>query len=121
MESKNTLKFHDFCLDNGEPLKVHERRGCVCSECKRSVVPFFFDLNNLKRAKEKGIRKVQCQKSYEFVSLSALIDAVEEIKDTTKCLVFTEDENIEICEEVLKICGFIMDESMVLPKNWTEL
>ncbi|MDJ0717994.1 MAG: SAV_2336 N-terminal domain-related protein [Prochloraceae cyanobacterium] len=55
-------------------LKFNEQIACNCSECKGQQDPYFYPLNILQRAKQKGQREVQCQKSFEMVHVLQLWD-----------------------------------------------
>jgi hypothetical protein len=57
-------------------LEVTEMIPCKCSECKGSPSPHFYKYQALKRRLDKGKRMVECEKSYEDVSVVSLLDGV---------------------------------------------
>jgi small GTP-binding protein len=57
-------------------LEVTEMIPCQCSECKGSPSPHFYKYQALKRRLDKGKRMVECEKSYEDVSVVSLLDGV---------------------------------------------
>ncbi len=57
-------------------LKYRKLIPCNCSECNNQQEPYFHPFDVLQKAKEQGIEKVQCQKSFEMVDVLKLIDDV---------------------------------------------
>ena len=42
---------------------------CSCKECKKQSTPFYFNYNNILKAKEKGKQQAQCQTSFEEIPI----------------------------------------------------
>ena len=61
-----------------EDLKYQTLIPCNCAECKDSQEPYQFAYNVLQRSREKRNFEVQCQKSFDMVSVNRLIDDVIE-------------------------------------------
>ncbi|MCB0855796.1 MAG: hypothetical protein KDD63_26425, partial [Bacteroidetes bacterium] len=57
-------------------LKVNQLIPCNCPQCKKSEAPYFFLKDVLYKAKGKGVTYLQCQNSFEDVSVLGLIDDV---------------------------------------------
>ncbi len=55
-------------------LKMSKKIPCCCSQCKQSDNPHYFDEDNLKLGLSKGIQEIQCQKSFEQVSITYLLN-----------------------------------------------
>ena len=57
-------------------LKYRQLIPCNCSECHNQPEPYFHPFDVLLKAKEKGQREIQCQKSFHMVDVLSLIDDV---------------------------------------------
>ncbi|EAY31275.1 COR domain-containing protein [Microscilla marina] len=57
-------------------LEVTEMIPCHCSECKDNPEPYFYKYQQLKRRLDKGRKTVECDNSYEDVSVVSLLDGV---------------------------------------------
>jgi internalin A len=58
-------------------IKVQEYLGCICSDCQKGN-PYLFGLENLILAKDKNVKVLQCQKSFEEISLINVLSFIEE-------------------------------------------
>ncbi len=58
-----------------ERMKVEQQIPCNCAVCKGLPVPHYFLRSNLNDA-DRANKSVQCQKSFEMVSVHALLDGV---------------------------------------------
>jgi len=58
-------------------LQYKELIPCCCSECVKEEEPHFFDNEVLKKALSKDVKEVQCQVSFENISITELINGVE--------------------------------------------
>ena len=61
-----------------EDLQYQTLIPCNCAECKDSQEPYQFPYSVLQRSRQKRNFEVQCQKSFDMVSVSRLIDDVIE-------------------------------------------
>jgi len=59
-------------------LEVNEMVPCICTECAENDDPYFHPYKNLLKAREKGTRDIQCQKSFEGVSIEKLLGGIED-------------------------------------------
>lgn len=57
-------------------LKYDKLIPCNCSECKVSEEPHFYHLERLQKFQEDRQDKIQCQQSYQMVSVRGLIDDI---------------------------------------------
>jgi small GTP-binding protein len=116
-------------------LKFSEKIGCVCDGCKKARKPYFFDTTRLEIANNKNIELIQCQSTFDEIKLSKLFnlyrevsldeiyslesqlellqESIDELQDTTSCLVLTEDKDTSLCETVLSANGFNLDETEI--------
>ena len=51
---------------------------CICADCRNSDNPHFYEYSNLLRRKEKNITEVECEKSFEKVRVSELLQIIQE-------------------------------------------
>ncbi len=56
------------------PLSYNELIPCNCSVCVNSDDPYFYKYESLNRRKLKGILDIQCDKSFEFVNVTSLME-----------------------------------------------
>lgn len=56
--------------------RVDKRIPCVCSACRRAEVPAFFGQRSLLKRREDRRWQVECQTSYEQVSVLELLDGI---------------------------------------------
>lgn len=85
-----------------------ERIPCICSECKRSGMPYYHSYDNLKLAMLKSVTKIQCHCSYEYISIKDLLGFLE--TDT-----YSIAER-EIIEKLDKLIGKNETEESLLKK-----
>lgn len=73
-----TLITEDFDDMHGkfDNLKVKKLIPCNCAKCKDLDEPHFYEYDNLIRRKEKGKQTVECEKSYDDVEVTGLLDGV---------------------------------------------
>ena len=64
----------DKIHDSYQRLQYNKLIPCNCSECRNSQYPYFYPLNTLKKFDPEKHKYIQCHKSLEMVSISALID-----------------------------------------------
>lgn len=64
-------------------LEVAEMIPCHCSECKDNEEPYFYVYNALKRRLDKGVKTVECDRSFERVDIVGLLDGVGGSRDAT--------------------------------------
>ncbi|CAA0113265.1 Internalin-A [Halioglobus japonicus] len=62
---------------SGLENKLSKRVPCVCSQCKASLTPEFFDQKELVRRKQHGKLRVECRRSFEDVSVLAILDGFQ--------------------------------------------
>lgn len=116
-------------------LKFNEKIGCVCDGCKKAKSPYFFETSRLDIANNKNVDLVQCQSTFDDIKLSRLFnlyrevsleeiynlesqienlqESIDELQDTTTCLVLTEDKDTSLCETILSANNFNIDETEV--------
>ena len=58
-------------------LEVNEMVPCICDECQKDPDPYFYPYHNLRKAREKRIDTIQCQKSFDAVSIEVLLGGIE--------------------------------------------
>lgn len=67
-------------IHNSYPPQLKEKLQtfipCNCSACKDSLIPYFYIYENLLTRKERGKEKVECEKSYDEVSVTSLLEGV---------------------------------------------
>ena len=68
----------------GDRLKVQKLIPCICSHCKNADKISFYEYDNLKRRKEKNVQSVNCDISFEDVSVIGLLDGVFTNVEKTK-------------------------------------
>ena len=56
-----------------ERMNVHQLIPCNCRECRRDK-PYYFRKANLDNAKRRGVREVQCQHSFDNISVISLLE-----------------------------------------------
>ncbi|MBK8564196.1 MAG: hypothetical protein IPN76_12875 [Saprospiraceae bacterium] len=73
-----TLLSEDFdkMHERLEGLKVRKMIPCNCKVCLKSAEPHFYDHEKLQRRRMDGKRTVECDLSYEDVSVAGLLDGV---------------------------------------------
>lgn len=54
-------------------LDIETNVSCVCSDCCKSDQPYMFNVNSLKRRLQKGKTEVECDISYEDLSVGKLL------------------------------------------------
>lgn len=61
-------------------LKVNEMVPCMCDECQdeEEDAPYFYRYKTLQKARKKGKHKVECQKSFDPVSIEDLLGGIGE-------------------------------------------
>jgi len=59
-----------------EKMKVEKKIPCNCTGCKGSVNPWFFRYKDLMRRLDNEKYDIECEKHYEMVNVSGLIDEV---------------------------------------------
>ncbi|HAS43483.1 MAG TPA: hypothetical protein DCS93_23590 [Microscillaceae bacterium] len=64
-------------------LSVEEMIPCNCSECQTNTTIYFYRFAALKRRLEKGRKSVECDLSFENVSISGLLDGVGNVRQST--------------------------------------
>lgn len=59
-------------------LKFEEKIPCCCDTCldPSELLPEFYNLSHLQKAKTKGKTTIECRKSFEDVSISSLLEGV---------------------------------------------
>jgi internalin A len=57
-------------------IKVEKLIPCICNTCKNEQVPHYYDFNNLQDRLERRKETAECAKSFEDVSVRALLNAV---------------------------------------------
>ncbi len=57
-------------------LKYSKLVPCNCSRCKDSQNPYFYEFESLRSRLTAGRHEVECDKSYQFVSVRSLIDDI---------------------------------------------
>ncbi|MEM6766380.1 MAG: COR domain-containing protein [Bacteroidota bacterium] len=92
-------------------LKVDAMIPCICEECLERIArgeePHFYKYEDLKRRQRKGKKTVECGKSYEEVSVDALLEAIftdEASENDIKKLVREGrlEEALLLCQEVFQ-------------------
>lgn len=71
---RNEFDYIHKTLNNPE---VKELVPCICTECKISREPFFYDLNVLNHFMEKGKATIPCMKSTESISIKSLLEGYQ--------------------------------------------
>lgn len=56
-----------------ENLRFDEMVKCLCHDCLQDDRPYFFPYNNLIKARDKRIENIQCQKSFNQVTIRSLL------------------------------------------------
>ncbi len=75
----------DKIHDSYKKLKFNKLIPCNCSVCKNNQEPYFYQFENLRNRIAHKIYDVQCEKSYEQVNVSGLInDVMDRIQLTKK-------------------------------------
>ena len=66
-------------------LKVEKLIPCHCKTCSKSIEPYFYKYARLERRRQKGKDSIECDESFEVLSVQALLNTVntfiEPIKD----------------------------------------
>ena len=57
-------------------LKFYEKIPCCCDDCRDSKAPEFYELDELQRRESKGKLTIECKRSFEDVSVDALMYGV---------------------------------------------
>ena len=60
-------------FDFGERLTVEKLIPCNCPECINSSTPHFYKYSVIQRARDKGRKTIECQKSFIDVPISSLL------------------------------------------------
>jgi hypothetical protein len=66
----------DALHERFEGLKVKKLIPCNCSKCAKSEIPHFYEYESLLRRMEKERYTVECDISYENVSVQGLLDGI---------------------------------------------
>jgi len=54
---------------------VEQMLPCICTQCSKSPeTPYFHSLSYLQNAQKKNIKRIQCLKSFEYISINKLFD-----------------------------------------------
>lgn len=72
---ENIEEIH-YSFDN---LIFEEMMACVCSECVGTNDKEYYRLNDLKRAKEKGRKTIECRRSFESVLIANVMGGVYQL------------------------------------------
>ncbi len=79
---------------------------CICDECRTSTEPYYFDWQDLVKAKNKAKAgaepEIQCRKSFEMVPVKVLLDDYKQVFET-----YASGEEIEIKEPPLNYNQFV--------------
>jgi len=59
-------------------LEYEKMIPCICSRCRNSSSPYFYDFENIYNRKMAGKLKVECELSYEIVSVLELLNGFKE-------------------------------------------
>ncbi len=59
-------------------LKYEKLIPCNCEDCRAADVPHFFDYESLRRRQARGKRTIECDHSFEDVSVQRLLDDIGE-------------------------------------------
>ena len=89
------LKFKEI-LKPFKKLNYEELVPCNCKECKTTKTPHTFTYTNLLNRKNKGIKHVECDKSFEMVSVQELLDEIFMEKVIIKTDIIMSTNNIFI-------------------------
>ncbi|MFN0035503.1 MAG: COR domain-containing protein [Saprospiraceae bacterium] len=81
-----------------ERMKVEQEIPCNCGICKDSPVPHYFKRSLLDNADRQG-QDVQCQKSFQMVSVRALLDGVFANEMGSKSTPIDRDAIVELIEQ----------------------
>ncbi len=118
-----TLLSEDFdkMHERLEGLKVRKMIPCICLKCAKTTEPHFYDHGKLQRRRIDGKRTVECDLSYEDVSVAGLLDGVfaKHIQTAKELLVAGEiEEGLRMLlpsnEAVLLLSQFIKAEKEFL-------
>jgi len=64
---------------------VEQMLPCICPQCRKNPeTPYFHRFSCLQNAQEKNIKRIQCLKSFEYISINKLFDEYG-IKKTVSC------------------------------------
>jgi small GTP-binding protein len=58
-------------------LEVNEMVPCICDECQKDPDPYFYPYHDLRKACEKHRDTIECRKSFDAVSIEALLGGIE--------------------------------------------
>ena len=64
----------DEIHDSYHRLKVDKLIPCNCDNCKKTQIPYFHKLDNLRKILSKNKQESQCQESADMVNIYSLID-----------------------------------------------
>ena len=107
--------------DDFEKLAFQEKIPCICDSCQGSKYPYLFDFHQLKKRMEKGKPIAECDKSFEDVSVKALVEGVKSFADfsTIRALV----KKAQISEAIDLLLGqYRKDHQLLLiASRWSEL
>ena len=60
-----------------------EKCGCICNVCINSETRGLYILKKLEEANRKGIETIQCQNSWENISIHKILFGIEKLKNTS--------------------------------------
>jgi internalin A len=72
----------DEILSRFKKLSHKKLVPCICKDCKTDKQPHFYEFKELEKRIEKGRYEVECEKSYEMISVQSLIDEVTDKEQT---------------------------------------
>ena len=84
LEALAIIRKEIFELNNSyKEIEYDEMLACICPECKKNEIPYFFKYDTLKKYKIKSRKLIVCEESIEEVLIESLLNGLE---GTTKVI-----------------------------------
>jgi hypothetical protein len=107
----NTIRRHmDYMHKPFSNLEVSEMVPCLCRECSEHREPHFFPYENLMKARQKGKPDIECQRSFENVSIEALLGEIGSKSDPAMVGEKTNGSKMEIIKLFLASSNELREE-----------
>ncbi|WP_282041843.1 COR domain-containing protein [Winogradskyella flava] len=104
----------DEILEPYENLDYEKYVQCICENCISDNIPHFFKYSDLLKRREKNVLEIDCEKDYNKVSVSCLLEGIELNKSNMKKIKVFLASSSELIRERDEIELFINRENKKL-------
>lgn len=84
----------DYINQTFSNLQVRNLIPCLCDECRKSKKPYHFDLSTIEKFERKGLKTIQCAKSFGDISISELLKELQIPIPNVQMIISNKKESI---------------------------